>query len=448
MTAEAPLLLDLFGPVIDRGLMLSQQAAHGPPETPAADLNREIFQALRQAREAARTAGKTDAPVLAASFALAAWIDDLLSVHQAWYGQTPRLTRVLFKTDDGVAGTVDRLRALPPEETDARAVLLLTLGLGLGERDPAEAARLESLRRQEGDRLARVLGLEDGGLTPQPDRVSDPPRLTPPRSPRRLAVPVGLIGLALLCVWPLAELLTDHGGQTPAGLAEVDPLAALIAETYDCARVDARIDGDGALVVRGYAQSGGDRDGITAAIGTFPDLAPDRVEITVLPWPFCAVAGMVAGEATPDGPDAPQIAVRGVADGLAPGDNLVIDLTLAPETAGYLYVDLIDAAGQVVHLLPEPARPDNVLSDRTAWTLGTDAALPGPLERRWTVAGPPGQRMVLALVAPAPLFARLRPGNEPVTDYLDAVSAALREVEALGGGDRFPAGYMLFEVAE
>ena len=448
MSQPAPLLLDLFRPVIDRGLALATEATRAPPSARAQDVNHEIFQALRAARDQARAAGKPDGPVLAASFAIAAWIDDALSAHTKWYGETPRLTQALFKTDDGITGTVERLRALPDSETDARSVIVMVIALGLGERRPDQAARLDVVRRQEAGTLARALGLTEAGLTPQPGGVSGPPPLPQPRAPRRLAVPVGLAALVALAAWPVAAVW--QGGATrmapDAALSGVDPLASLIAETYDCAQVTARLDVSGAVVVDGFAQSAADRDGIVSAIAALPDLAADRVEIAVLPWPFCDVAGTVAGLATPTAPDAPQIAVRSTTGTLARGDNLVVDLILDPATAGYLYVDLIDPDGRVIHLLPEPTRPDNILGGATEVTIGTTDPRPDPLRRRWTVADPPGQRMVLALIAPVPLFETLRPGDEPAAEYLNALTAALREIPDLGGGDVFPAGYTVFEV--
>ncbi|MCA8909966.1 MAG: DotU family type IV/VI secretion system protein [Rhodospirillaceae bacterium] len=446
MASAPPLLLDIFRPVIDRALALAGQVARAAPSAPPAELNSEVFQALRAVRDEARAAGKSDGPVLAATFAVAAWVDDMLSAHAKWYGQTPRLTQVLFKTDDGVAGTVERLRALPDAETDARSVILLVIGLGLSERRPDQAARLEALHRQETDRLIRALGLHEAGLTPQPGRMADPPRLAPPRAPRRLAVPVGLAGLLVLAAWPVVALVGAEPAQTDvAVLAEVDPLAALIAEAYDCAEVHARLE-DGQLVVNGFAQSEADRDGIASAVSGLPDLHPDRVEIDVLPWPFCEVAGNLSTLASPDAGDAPVVALSGGSGILTPGDNLVVDVFLEPRNSGYLYVDLIDPDGRVVHLLPEPARPDNILAGQTAVTIGNVSSTPDVLQRAWTVAEPPGRRMLLALISPVPLFAGLRPPEEPITGYLEDMSGALREIPGLGGGDHFPMSYTIFDV--
>ncbi|MCA8934410.1 MAG: hypothetical protein KDA49_18160, partial [Rhodospirillaceae bacterium] len=108
--------------------------------------------------------------------------------------------------------------------------------------------------------------------------------------------------------------------------------------------------------------------------------------------------------------------------------------------------DLIDPDGRVVHLLPEPARPDNILAGQTAVTIGNVSSTPDVLQRAWTVAEPPGRRMLLALISPVPLFAGLRPPEEPITGYLEDMSGALREIPGLGGGDHFPMSYTIFDV--
>lgn|GEM_PF-294354 len=450
-----PRLFDVLTPIIVRVLVvLDGLRGAGAQPPPAAEVRKELFEGLRRARDSGVRAGRPEAEVYHAIFAVAAWADDRLSRHPAWYRDTQPLTATLFKSKAPAAEFGERLNGLTDAETEAREVFVVVLGLGFGTTpdDPARTAQIQRLKAGHAARL-RVpapAAFERQPLAADLYASPDPPPRPPPqrRSPWRGAVAgAAVLVLAVggaVAAWRLTADTPDEGDGAVAGSAGI---VERIVAGYDCARVETALADDGRVVLSGFVRSDADRDRLRTQVAAVAGVAGVAGELAVRPWPFCEAIGILHDHAALDAAETrPTIALNADSATYRTGDPLVVTVTATPDFDGYLYVDSIDREGGVIHLLPEELRPRNDVHAGEPVVLGTDSE-PGPNQRQWIVARPIGTKMIIALSSPVPLFADLRPVEETAGDYLPDLEESLAEIVRLGGGD-LPASFTFLETVQ
>jgi eukaryotic-like serine/threonine-protein kinase len=143
----------------------------------------------------------------------------------------------------------------------------------------------------------------------------------------------------------------------------------------------------------------------------------------VMEWPLCEVRDILDTDtsAQPNSPGGPQIDPGGAVGTYFVGDHLKVGVTAASIDDGYLYVDYVDGAGDlVVHLLPSQFRPDNRMSKGTKVEIGT---LPNEI---YELTKPIGTNLIIAISTPVPLFEGTRPASEE-KDAAKAYLADLRQ---------------------
>jgi eukaryotic-like serine/threonine-protein kinase len=111
---------------------------------------------------------------------------------------------------------------------------------------------------------------------------------------------------------------------------------------------------------------------------------------------------------------------------LRDGDSLQIDV--AANASGFLYIDYFSADGTVVHLLPRPNVVDNRIEQGTLLRLGR-----GGGSGAWAVGPPFGTEMITAIVAPEPLFATEREELELAFSYREDLKRALEQIRRRSG---------------
>ena len=109
------------------------------------------------------------------------------------------------------------------------------------------------------------------------------------------------------------------------------------------------------------------------------------------------------------------------------GDSLIVEVHAAPDRPAYVYLDYFDAAGNVVHLRPNPLAEETRLAAGAVARHGVPPEEERPGVRYYRVAPPFGSNLLLLLAADAPLFDDQRPELEPAGDYLRALEAVLAE---------------------
>lgn len=195
----------------------------------------------------------------------------------------------------------------------------------------------------------------------------------------------------------------------PAPVVTLDPPLS----SYECASLQIAQSAAGP-VVRGF-------------VGTETDLgklvqsakrANVRVEVAVRPWPQCETL-LTFKEAFAE-PGAPDLRLRGDKRLYKKGDPLIIEVKMPP-VPSYLYLVYIQASGGVVYLVqPRGPAPSPLPPGRTI-TLG-DGSAGGP---KFTIEGPYGDEMIIAIAAQSPMFDAGRPSPEIEREFLTAFRKAL-----------------------
>jgi hypothetical protein len=135
---------------------------------------------------------------------------------------------------------------------------------------------------------------------------------------------------------------------------------------------------------------------------------------------------------------------------LVNNDFIQPNLTMA-DFRGHLRVDYLDREGNVQHLYPQRADPNqhlagdpqHVFAPGEAVTLGQ----PGPNNPGWQVAPPFGTDVIIAVASEEPFFDRARPGNvESAENYLKDLRRAVEAARSHGA--RVSATAMAVETRE
>ncbi len=207
----------------------------------------------------------------------------------------------------------------------------------------------------------------------------------------------------------------------PAGLsAEIDR----IISGFGCSSLTAGLSEDLRVTVSGLVSSGADLDNLRSQLAALPGVTAVDAAIEVHPRPFCMLVPTLPAAA---GPMAPVIEPNNASRIYRAGDTLVVRVTATPAYDGYLYVDFIDNAGNIVHLLPNPTQRDNRVRAGQTVVLGTaDPAERRPDQPVYIIGPPFGTGMITAISTPQPLFDPPRlVGGSRVVDYRTALRRAL-----------------------
>ncbi|MGB5560197.1 MAG: hypothetical protein WBN04_19560 [Paracoccaceae bacterium] len=227
-----------------------------------------------------------------------------------------------------------------------------------------------------------------------------------------------------------ADLATSasNAGQVRDGLAA-------ILTGVDCARLTATfIPETGALELRGHVPDPALRAPILQALqAQIGDGIPVTDNLLHLPRPQCGALTDIADAGLPQSTDQLTNALligenaQAREYGFSEGQRLAFDLS-APDYEAVVYVDYFDAAGQVIHLIPNETVPLVAHPAKTSFGVGTDSAGQSGLDI--TIGPPFGQEIAVAFAASAPLFADLRPLVEPADAYLAELKARVADARA------------------
>lgn len=202
-----------------------------------------------------------------------------------------------------------------------------------------------------------------------------------------------------------------------------DDLSALLTDV-DCARLSAVfLPETGKLELRGHIPDPQLRAPLLEALRRQTgDGIPINDNLQVLPKPQCnALAGIAAAglpQSTDQFTDTRLIGETAHARSYAytEGQRLEFDLA-APDYDAFIYVDYFNAAGGVIHLIP-----NEIISLRrhdAGSVVGIGQNVPGEPGLRITIGPPYGQEIAVAFAASRPLYDQLRPITEPAAPYLE-----------------------------
>lgn len=237
--------------------------------------------------------------------------------------------------------------------------------------------------------------------------------------------------------------LTPEDGNAAVAIDPDQQIEAVVTG-YGCARLNARYDVSGKIVVSGHLKSDEERDALLRRLHDIPGVQTiDAGNLYKVGEPYCQVfaflgrpefalsADQKAGFAGFGNP------VQAAVKRLSEDDPFVLNVRGA-EFDSYVYVDYYSADGSVSHLIPTAKPHDNFFGPNQGCTLGDGCGPP------MKIAGPSfGLKVVLVMASADALFDTLRPKKESASDYLKAVAAAIDELERRGRSPRVEYGYYL-----
>jgi len=113
-------LIDHYAALIAFGLELDASIATGTPSVSAEQAQQGALLLIAQARRSALAAGQSSHAVESASFAMAAWFDEILARNPAWDNAITPLQARQFNSKNAHSEFFHHLSALQPQEGEVR----------------------------------------------------------------------------------------------------------------------------------------------------------------------------------------------------------------------------------------------------------------------------------------------------------------------------------------
>jgi hypothetical protein len=212
----------------------------------------------------------------------------------------------------------------------------------------------------------------------------------------------------------------------PAGPAETisQPEPLQIAQritpalaNFDCANVTAAPN-QKSIALTGFVKSAADKERLSATAANLASGLDVENQVQIVPFPFCAAdrLGPLLGASSALG-----LQVDHADATYRIGDPIIVTARPPPGVQrGWIAVDLIDADGNVAHMVPAPGL-DGIFSGGKVIKIG---ALKGP--GAWLASDPPGPVMVFAIASDRQLE-RPRMPVEDASSYFPWLEQALRK---------------------
>jgi hypothetical protein len=249
---------------------------------------------------------------------------------------------------------------------------------------------------------------------------------------------------------PVKEMAGRTGLTTIARTATLASIESLIAD-LDCARIETSLSPERVLTLSGHLGSEEDLSSLRSRLLGLEHV--ERLEdhaVHVYQWPFCEVIATL-GNAL-DGADASTREAGILLNGPGPvyreGEYLVVTAMNNNPDSGYIYLDYVDAAGEVVHMLPTATDPDNKMKGWGQVVVGSEDEK-SCLERQcYEISPPHGRNLLVAVWSRAPLVSgpRQQP-MESAADYFSSLAESIRRARTNGRGE-IAASYRFLETRQ
>ena len=203
---------------------------------------------------------------------------------------------------------------------------------------------------------------------------------------------------------------------TPAtGLIQVTDLL----ENFSCANLSVTLAEGREIRVAGRVSSLDDMERLQSGLSDYNRFGRVTNDVDVYGRPFCEVLDVLESRSRVGAKGSQSPAIRPANHGPAyrDGEHLVVQAVGTNLYEGYIYVDIIQGDGQVVHMLPFDGMPDNLVGPGERILLGA-----GPAQ--YALGPPYGMDLIMVISTPVPLFDRLRDQVESVDSYLPALTEA------------------------
>lgn len=418
-----PRLLDFFSALFSFGLELDQSISTGQTLDGRAT-QQKARELLEQAQAAAAFARQPRPDIELASYAMVAWIDEIIAKRPAPGPDLTPLQTQLFNSDNAHIEFFHHLAALQPEQGEVREVYWQALMHGfVGQYyfEHDDSGELGKLKARHGHHATGALPSTSvlaprATTTPRHADLHKPNSLVSNRVGRRAFLFVGggltVLALGAAALW----WLSPTGPANPELAQRVEQQL----QAYACADLSATVASSGATRVSGFVSTREDLSQVQRDITALPGVRPDHFDIGLRLWPHCEVAAILKpyrarNEESHLGLKISSSSARG--GNLREGDPVLLQVTNANYPA-QLWVDYYTVDGSVFHFFAG--------QHQQRLNAGEHIELGRTIPSSWLVAPPFGTVMITAVASPMPFEnASDRPPYELASDYLLRLRRAL-----------------------
>jgi serine/threonine-protein kinase len=258
--------------------------------------------------------------------------------------------------------------------------------------------------------------------------VSPAPEPAPPAEvvPEPPPAPAPVQEAAPVVVPPAPEQQQEAALPPEPTLPPVDEAALrAVLDGLPCIDVTPTVAEGGAVQLAGTVADAALADTLKREVSSVTGVQSVTDGLRVVAAPACLAAAKVERAVADMAGPAPSVTLNRPDGIYREGDFVVLNVTMPPGGAEYLYVDLLTDAGAAVHLIPEPLTPDNRLAPGQAVRLGVEEAEQAEGVRHWQVVPPLGTGYLVLTASEKPLFPDMRGIEEPLQGYLDSLLPAL-----------------------
>ena len=434
-------LLHHFTPLFSYGLALDEKVSANQASEPAPSVIARARELIDRAKAAALADGKRPEQVDGASFAVVAWIDEIMARNPSWLvSGAPPLQVTMFNTNNAGNEFFQHLSALKQDQDEVREVYyhaILCGFVGQYYYENGDTGELGKPKELHGRQLpiapAPIHTLREEKITPQPYSVPDPSGPKYPRQWDRLLLRIGAL-IALLI--PLLYLVWLLLNPKPSILAPVQKEQA----ACPCSALEASGDeGEGSVKVTGHVSRADDIAAVKQRVLSVQGVKSADVQVEHRIWPHCEVVEILKAYKARNDDGQYGLTVTpftGHSERFIEGEKITVKVT-EPNYEGYLYVDYYTVTGDVAHIFPHPQESE---SGRTFG--GSEQLTIGEEGRGWVVCPPLGQELITVISSPTPLYTDALPETEAAKEYLPKLR---RMLDANRGNARLAAAYLFMQ---
>jgi type IV/VI secretion system ImpK/VasF family protein len=435
-------LLHHFLPVFSFGLALDEKVSANQASEPAAAVTAHARELVDRAKAAAQADGKRPEQADGATFAVVAWIDEIMARNPAYLTGGIPLQVSMFNTNNAGNEFFQHLSALKQDQDEVREVYYHALLCGfVGQYyyengDTGELGKLKELHsRQLPVAPAPIHTLREEKITPQPYGVPDPSGPKFPRQWDRTLLRIGALVALLIPIGYLIYILL--AAPKPSILAPVQKELA----AFPCSDLQVSADEDkGTVKVDGYVSRADDIAGVKQRVDGVEGVKSSAVNVQLRIWPHCEVVKILAQYKARNADNGYGLAITpntGHSDRFIENENVIVKLQQA-NYDGYLYVDYYTVNGAVAHMYPNDGEPDSgrLIQSAEQFEVGATPS------KTWTVSAPFGQELITVIASPTPLYAEALPEIQTAEEYLPRLRQML---DANRGNAKLSATYLFMQ---
>jgi len=294
---------------------------------------------------------------------------------------------------------------------------------------------------------------------------TDPAQKELPKKRSGMLIGLGIIGILLLVSGVLFYVLQPfqqavNEPEEPAKPAdpvvlETDDRSTIVSniqntlDSFECSYLEPTLDSNMQLQLSGFVENQNDLQQLRKEMSAYKDISGVDDDVQVVARPFCEIAALLARHQSPDlVPDQEvHIKMNKPNHTYKEGELLVTTATASKAFDGYLYIDYLDSAGDIVHMFPSPLRSDNRVTAGQQVVAGTED-LNDSQQRAYQVFPPHGQNMIIAISSREPLYDGERMEVEPLADYLASLRDGLNKINSAGQADEVVSIYSFITTHE